>query len=63
MKAKIFIEDNPQRLEKALNSFLSIENVSEVYSTTQISQGEMCGILLLYKASPKVWNPKIEESE
>lgn len=36
MKAKIFTEKDPQELEKALNSFLSRENVSEIYSITPI---------------------------
>lgn len=63
MKAKIFMEDTPQNLERALNSFLSMENVSEIYATTPISQDEMYGILVLYQAPPKVWDSKKEESE
>lgn len=44
MKAKIFTEKDPQELEKALNSFLSRENVSEIYSITPIVSKKTSGL-------------------
>ena len=55
MKAKIFTEKDPQELEKALNSFLSRENVSEIYSITPIVSKKTSGIIVVYLALPKVW--------
>ena len=55
MKAKIFTEKDPQELEKALNSFLSRENVSEIYSITPIISKKTSGIIVVYLAPPKVW--------
>lgn len=55
MKAKIFTEKDPQELEKALNSFLSRENVSEIYSITPIVSKKTSGIIVVYLAPSKVW--------
>ena len=55
MKAKIFTEKDPQELEKALNSFLSRENVSEIRSITPVVLEKTRGIIVIYLAPPKVW--------